>query len=250
MRLENQVAIVTGAASGIGKAMAQRFGKEGSKLVLADINEDALGSVVAEVTEAGGTAVAYAGNLVDPEVAKELIEKAVSEYGQLNILCNNAGVLDKLTPVADLTDEMWDLVMGVNAKAPMMTCRSALPIMIEQGAGIILNTASVAASSPGCGGAAYTASKHAILGLTKSIAWFYGDKGIRCNAMSPGAIMTPMAMSKTHPAGMEKMAPYLPIISRYADPGEVADAALFLVSDEAKYLNGSNLTVDGGWTLF
>jgi len=250
MRLENQVAIITGGASGIGKAMAQRFGKEGAKLVLADINEDALGSVVAEITEAGGTAVAYAGNLADPEIAKGLIEKAVSEYGQLNILCNNAGVLDKLTPVADLTDEMWDLVMGVNAKAPMMTCRSALPIMIEQGGGIILNTASVAASSPGCGGAAYTASKHAILGLTKSIAWFYGDKGIRCNAMSPGAIMTPMAMGKAHPSGMEKMAPYLPIIGRYADPAEVANAALFLVSEEASYLNGSNLTVDGGWTLF
>ena len=250
MRLENQVAIITGAASGIGKAMAEAFGMAGAKLVLADINEGALSDVVSNLVERGVEGVAYTGNLAEPKIADELVARAVREFGRLNILCNNAGVLDRLTPVADVSDELWDQVMGVNVTAPMMLCRRAIPIMLEEGGGVILNTASVAASSPGCGGAAYTASKHAVLGLTKSIAWFYGDRGIRCNAISPGAIMTPMSAAIPHSGGMEKMAPYLPIIGRYADPSEVADAALFLVSDESKYMNGSNLTIDGGWTLF
>lgn len=250
MILENRVVLITGSASGIGKAMASRFSEAGAKLVLGDMNADALASGVAELKDRGADAVGHCGDVGAAGVAEALVELAVSEFGKLDILCNNAGVLDKLTPAGDVTDEMWDSVMGVNVKAPMRLCRSSIPIMMEQGGGVILNTASVAAKSPGCGGAAYTASKHALLGLTKSIAWYYGDKGIRCNAISPGAIMTPMSQAMPHPGGMEKMAPVLPMISRYADPGEVAEAALFLVSDQSKYMNGSNLTFDGGWTLF
>ncbi len=251
MRLQEKVTVVTGAASGIGKAMALRFAREGARLVLGDINEDAVLGTAAEIEREGAQAVTVVGDLGDSAVVNDLVDRAWSEWGRLDILCNNAGILDALTPVADCSDELWEQVMSVNLTGPMMTCRRALPKMIEQGGGVLLNTTSVAASGGGRGGAAYTASKHGVLGLTRSIAWYYGDKGIRCNAISPGAIMTPMAIQKQpHSGGMEKMAPHIPIIQRYGEPDEVASAALFLVSDEATYLNGSVLTVDGGWTIF
>jgi len=250
MKLENKVAIITGAGSGIGRAMALRFSAAGARVVLGDINEDGVGGTLSAVKEAGGTGVVVIGDVGTAEVAKELVARAKEEFGRVDILCNNAGVLDALTPLGDCSDELWDKVIRVNLTGPMLTSREAIKVMIEQGEGVILNTASVASSGGGRGGAAYTASKHGVLGLTRSIAWYYGDKGIRCNAIAPGAIMTPMAMQLPHEGGLNKLSPYLPVIQRYGEPDEVANAAMFLVSDDAKYLNGSVLTVDGGWTLF
>ena len=250
MKLEDKVAIVTGGASGIGKAMALLFAKEGAKVVIGDLNEKAAGEVVSEIEAAGGQASAVVGDCCTPEGADKLVSAATSTYGRLDILCNNAGVLDGLTPAAEVTDELWDKVIAVNLTGPMMLSRRALAIMLEQGSGTILNTSSVASESAGRGGTAYTASKHGVNGLTKSIAFYYGDKGIRCNAIAPGSIMTPMAMGKMpNQMGMEKMAPFLPLIQRYGQPEEVANAALFLVSDESKYINGSILTIDNGWAL-
>lgn len=250
MKLEDKVAIVTGGASGIGKAMALLFAKEGAKVVIGDLNEKAAGEVVLEIEESGGKAIAVVGDCCTPEGADKLVSAATSTYGSLDILCNNAGVLDGLTPAAEVTDELWDKVIAVNLTGPMMLSRRALAIMLEQGSGAILNTSSVASDRAGRGGAAYTASKHGVNGLTKSIAFHYGDKGIRCNAISPGAIMTPMAIAKMpNQTGMEKMAPFLPLIQRYGQPEEVANAALFLVSEESKYINGSILTIDNGWAL-
>ena len=251
MKLEDKVAIITGAAQGIGKAMALRFAAEGAKVVIGDLNEEASTQVAKEITDAGGEATIVTGDCATQEGADALVERATGKFGKLDILCNNAGVLDGLTPCVDTTDELWDKVIRVNLTGPMLLCRRAIPVMLEQGGGSILNTASVAADGGGRGGFSYTASKHGVDGITRSIAWYYGKKGIRCNAIEPGAVMTPMALNmKTHQGGMEAMAPYLPIIQRYGDPKEIANAALFLVSDEASYINGSILKVDGGWTLF
>ena len=250
MKLEEKVAIVTGGASGIGKAMAVLFAKEGAKVVIGDLNEKAAGEVVAEIEEAGGKALAVIGDCCTPEGADKLVSAATSNFGSLDILCNNAGILDGLTPAAEVTDELWDKAIAVNLTGPMMLSRRALAIMLEQGSGTILNTSSVASDCAGRGGTAYTASKHGVNGLTKSIAFYYGDKGIRCNAIAPGSIMTPMAIAKMpNQMGMEKMAPFLPLIQRYGQPEEVANAALFLVSDDSKYINGSILTIDNGWAL-
>ena len=251
MKLEGKVAVITGAAQGIGKAMALRFAGEGAKVVIGDLNEEAAAQAAKEITDAGGEATIVVGDCATREGADALVERATSKFGRLDIVCNNAGVLDGLTPCADTSDELWDKVIRVNMTGPMLLCRSALPVMLEQGSGVILNTASVAAEGGGRGGFAYTASKHGVNGITRSIAWYYGKKGIRCNAIEPGAVMTPMAMNmKAHQGGMEAMAPYLPIINRYGDPKEIANAALFLASDDASYINGSILKVDGGWTLF
>lgn len=251
MKLQDKVAIITGAASGIGQAMALRFAQEGAKIVIGDLNEEASAKVAKEITDAGGEASIVIGDCATPEGADALVERATSKFGRLDIICNNAGILDGLTPCVDTSEELWDTVVRVNMTGPMLLCKRALPLMIEQGGGVILNTSSVAADGGGRGGFAYTASKHGVNGITRSIAWYYGKQGIRCNAIEPGAVMTPMAMSKMpHQGGMQAMAPYLPIIQRYGDPKEIANAALFLASDEASYINGSTLKVDGGWTLF
>ena len=250
MKLENKVAIITGAGSGIGRAMALTFSGAGATVVLGDINEDGVGGTLTAVEEQWGRGAIVVGDVGLVETARELIGRTHKDFGRVDILCNNAGILDSLTPAADCSDELWDQVIRVNLTGPMRISREALPVMIEQGEGVILNTASVASSGGGRGGAAYTASKHGVLGLTRSIAWYYGDRGIRCNAIAPGAIMTPMSMQMPHEGGLQKLSPYLPVIKRYGEPEEVANAAMFLVSDEAKYLNGSVLTVDGGWTLF
>lgn len=250
MRLEGKIAVVTGGASGIGKAMAKLFAKEGAGVVIGDLNEQATLEVVAEIEADGGQAVGVVGNCCDAPGADKLISAAMSEFKRLDILCNNAGVLDGLTPAAEVSDELWDKVIAVNLTGPMLLSRRALSVMLEQGSGTILNTSSVASHHAGRGGTAYTASKHGVNGLTKSIAFYYGAKGIRCNAIAPGSIMTPMAMGKMpNEAGMAKMAPFLPMIERYGQPEEVAAAALFLVSDESQYINGSILTIDNGWTL-
>ena len=250
MKLEGKVAIVTGAASGIGQAMALRFAKEGARVMATDVNESGVNGTLETIRAEGGSGLAFIGDIGDRDCVKTLVAQAEAEFGAVDILCNNAGVLDALTPLAECEDDMWERVMRVNLTGPMMACREVLPGMIERGGGAILNTASIAADGGGRGGAAYTVSKHGVLGLTRSTAWYYGDKGIRCNAIAPGAIMTPMAMQTTHEGGAVKLATYLPAISRYGEPAEVAGAALFLVSDEAKYINGSVLTIDGGWTLF
>ena len=251
MKLEGKVAIVTGGASGIGAAMATCFAREGATVVIADLHKENLDKTVAAITDAGGKALGVEGDCCTAAGANTVVDAATNNFGQLDILCNNAGMLDGLVPIAECTDELWDEVLRVNLTGPMQLSRRALGVMIEQEHGVILNTSSVASHGGGRGGVAYTASKHGVNGLTRSIAWYYGDKGIRCNAIEPGAILTPMAMAKIpNQGGMEKMAPYLPMIQRYGEPDEVAQAALFLVSDDSRYINGSILTIDGGWTLF
>ena len=251
MKLEDKVAIVTGAGSGIGAAMVKLFAQEGAKVCMVDLQEDPLAKLASELVSEGFPCRAVVADCSQQNGVDSYIKAAIDSFGRVDILCNNAGILDGLTPVVDCSNELWEQVMGVNLTGPMMSCRGLIPLMIEQGGGVILNTASVAGDGRGRGGVAYTASKHAMVGLTRSIAWYYGSQNIRCNALAPGAVLTPMAMAKIpHAGGMEKMAPYLPIIGRYGDPMEVAKAGLFLVSDDSTYVNGSILGVDGGWTIF
>lgn len=250
-RLSGKVAIITGAASGIGKAMARRFAAEGAAVLASDIDEARLERVVGGIVERGGTASAQVGDISDRAAAESLIAAALSAHGRLDILCNNAGVLDNLTPLADCTDDLWRKVMGVNLDGPFFACRAAIPAMIEAGGGSIVNTASAAGIAGGRGGAAYTASKHALVGMTRNVAWFYGPKGIRCNAIAPGAIATPMAGRLVpNPDGFDRMKDYFSTVPPMGKPDAVADAALFLASDEGRYVSGAVLSVDGGWLSY
>lgn len=251
MRLKDKVAIITGAASGIGRAMAVRFAKEGAKVVVADVQAKKIDETVAEITAAGGDAVGSVTDVSSNDSVVAMVKLAKDKYGRIDILCNNAGILDQLVPLVEVTDELWNKVMGVNLNGPFFTCRAVLPIMIEQGGGAILNTASVASVGGGRGGPTYTASKHAVQGLTKNIAWYYADKGIRCNAIAPGNIATPLALKQKYDEnGIAKMSPYFATMPRYGQPDELANAALFLASDEASYVNGATFFVDFGWSIF
>ena len=245
-KLQGKSAIVTGAASGIGKAMVQEFLEEGAEVLAVDLQE----ALLEEIPKSPNLFSLVSDCSLTEDVQK-MVDSAASHFGKLDILCNNAGVFDLLTPLAECSDDLWEKVIRVNLTGPFLTTRRALSMMLEQKHGVILNTGSVASGGGGRAGAAYTASKHGVLGLTRSTAWYYRDQGIRCNAIEPGAIQTPMATEQIpHIKGYEKMASHLTSIQRFGSPEEVAKAAAFLVSDESQYINGSVLTIDGGWTLF
>ena len=190
MRLQGKVVVITGAGSGMGLAMATRFAAEGARVVAGDWNAQRLDAAVASIQASGGTIVGAQGNIADQATAENLIDLALSSYGRLDVLCNNAGVMDYMQGVGELSDDIWRRVLSINLDGPMFTSRRAIRHMLTQGGGSIINTASTAAIHGGAAGAAYTASKHALVGLTRNTAWMYATKGIRCNAICPGATVT------------------------------------------------------------
>ena len=190
MRLQGKVAVITGAASGMGLAMATLFAAEGASVVAADWNGERLEAAVAGIRAAGGTITGSQGNIADQATAEGLIDLAVRTYGKLDILCNNAGVMDYMQGVGELSDDVWRKVLSVNLDGPMFATHKAVQYMLAHGGGSIVNTASTAAQHGGAAGVAYTVSKHGLLGLTRSTAWMYAKRGIRCNAILPGGTAT------------------------------------------------------------
>ncbi|MGE5704174.1 MAG: SDR family oxidoreductase [Clostridia bacterium] len=251
MKLANKVAVITGAASGMGKEMAVLFAQEGAKVVVADLNEDKVNAVVSEIAEAGGTATGVVANVAKEEDVQNMIDTAVGTYGSLDILVNNAGIMDNFTPVADISDDLWERVIAVNLTGPFRACRKAVPIMIEQGGGVIINTASIGGLYGSRAGTVYTASKHGVVGLTKNIGFQYGPKGIRCNAIAPGGVNTNITSGASFNAfGMERMSTGMGSNIRSAEPIEIARLALFLASDDSSFINGTVITADAGWTAY
>ncbi len=251
MRLAGKTVLITGAGSGMGRAMAIRFAAEGANVYGADWNEQSLQGVIGEVTAAGGVMTGGRTNVADRAETEAMVAAAVAAYGKLDVLVNNAGVMDINQGVADLDDAVYRRVMGVNVDGPVFASRAAINAMGERG-GTILNIASVAGVGGGAAGAAYTMSKHAVVGLTKNTAFVYGPKGIRCNAIIVGAvatnIMTSVDASKMNAYGSSRMQRYYNLIPAQLQPDDIANTALFLVSDEASMVNGALLAADGGWT--
>lgn len=252
MRLEGKIAVITGAGSGMGRAMANLFAAEGATIVAADWHADALDEVVAEVVAAGGAATGVQGNVADKVDCERIIDAAMTAYGCVDVLCNNAGVMDLFQGVAELDDAVWERVMGINVDGPMHLSRKALPIMIANGGGSIVMTGSAAGLGGAAAGAAYTASKHALVGLTRSIAWRYALDGVRCNAMACGGVETNIMSSvdntKLDAAGAARLAPYQQLSPALLKPAEIAQLALFLASDESRHINGAIIPIDAGWT--
>lgn len=251
MKLANKVAVITGAASGIGKAMAELFAAEGADVVAADYAREPLEIVVQGIKDQGGTVTGVVANVAKEEDVQLMIDTAVTTYGRLDILINNAGITDDFTPVTDVSDDLWDRVIAINLTGPFRACRKAVSIMIAKNGGVIINTASVGGVNGGRGGSAYVASKHALVGLTKNIGYMYADQGIRCVAICPGGVKTNMGLDgKLHPLGGKKLFAGLGTNARDGEAIEIARTALFLASDDASYVNGTTIVVDGGWTAF
>jgi NAD(P)-dependent dehydrogenase (short-subunit alcohol dehydrogenase family) len=252
MKLENKVAVVTGAGSGMGKAIAVLFAAEGARVIAADTNQETLKAVVDQITASGGTATAVIANVMKEQDIQNMIDTAVSKYGTLDILVNNAGIMDNFVPAAEITDELWEKVFAVNATGPMRATRKALSIFIKKGAGIIINIASAGGLLGSRAGASYTSSKHAVIGLTKNVGFQYAKLGIRCNAIAPGAVNTNIGKTIYDPNkfGMERAMAGISLNPRVGEPEEIARIALFLACDDSSLINGTVVTADAGWTAY
>lgn len=252
--LENKVAIITGAGAGLGKAIAILFAQAGAKVVAADINEKTLGEVSFALTELEGTFTTVLADMANAADIEKLVQTAVTTYGTVDILVNNAGVMDNFALTADVTDQVWDRVMRINVDGPFKAMRAVLQIMLAKKSGVIINIASIGGLQGARAGAAYTASKHALIGLTKNTGYVYANSGIRCNAIAPGAMDTTIGatidMHTISPLVTERILPGMALNPRTADPLEVARLAVFLASDDASFINGAVVVADGGWTAY
>lgn len=249
--LENKTAIITGAGSGMGKAMAMLFAKEGANVIVSDVRKERVDAVTKEITDEGGKALGIVTNVAKETDVETMISKTINTFGGIDIVVNNAGVMDDFTPVADVTDELWNKVLGVNLTGPMYICRAAVKQMLKQGKGAIVNVSSIGGLNGARAGVAYTASKHGLIGLTKNIGFMYGTKGIRCNAICPGGVNTNiMEGANPNKFGMERMSTGIGSNIKTAEPSEIAELALFLASEKASNVNGAVVVADGGWTAY
>lgn len=243
--------IVTGAGSGMGRVMAHDFAKAGADVLVNDIIAERSHAVVAEIAEAGGNAVAAVADISDEAAVEAFVTDAIARWGKIDVLCNNAGIMDRINLPGETSTETWNRVMAVNVTGYFFVTRAVLPHMLARKAGSIVNTASAAGLRGGAAGLAYVASKHAVVGLTRNIAWMHGADGIRCNAICPGAIETNIMNGQSLEEGFDAagLAKAWPVMSlgRLAGPDAVANTAFFLASDAAFFVNGAIIPVDGGW---
>ncbi|MEU6350858.1 glucose 1-dehydrogenase [Streptomyces sp. NPDC047072] len=240
--------IVTGAGSGIGRATALAFAARGARVVVADLNAEGAAAVVKEIEDADGTAVAVTGDLSEQAVVDQVTQAAVERFGGVDVLVNNAGIMDRMSALADVSDAEWERVIRVNLTAPFLLTRAVLPHMLKAGKGAIVSTASEAGLRGSAAGAAYTASKHGVVGLTKNLAVMYRKQGIRANAIAPGGTATNIVVEADQEAhGPAALGPHFVNIGRISQPEEQAAAIVFLASDAASNVNGVVLPVDDGW---
>lgn len=249
--LKNKVILITGAGSGIGKAIAQRFAQEGAKLMLADLRQENVEAVTNAITADNGIASCFAVDVAKVGDAEQLFKQTLNTYGTLDILVNNAGIMDNFTSAAQVSDELWNKVIGTNLNGPFFCCRSALKLFLQKDGGRIINIASIGGFCGGRAGAAYTASKHGLIGLTRNIGYQYADKGIKCNAIAPGGVTTNILQGmEPEPFGLERMTAGTGNLPDNAQPDAIAELALYLATEPSGFINGAVMVADGGWTAY
>jgi 3-oxoacyl-[acyl-carrier protein] reductase len=250
MKLANKVAIITGAGSGMGKTAAKLFAAEGAKIAAADITEGPVKETVAEITKAGGEALAIRADVSKAPDVKRMVDEAIAKFGTLDIIYNNAGIEGDSAFLSNMTEEQFDRVIAINLRGVFLGMKFALPHMMKARSGSIINTASIAALVAIKGSTAYAAAKAGVIAMTRVAALEYGRYNIRVNAICPGAIETPMAERvragvAPNPAAIKRIS----LLERMARPEEIAKVALFLASDDASFATGAPFIIDGGWTV-
>ena len=251
-RLKDKIAIVTGASSGIGRATAKLFAEEGAAVVVTARRQPELDALVAEIVDAGGKAIAVAGDVKDEAHAKALVDTAVNQFGGLDVAFNNAGFVGDIKPISELSLAEWREVLDTNLTGAFLGAKQQVPAMIKRGSGSLIFTSSFVGHSVGMPGmVAYAASKAGQIGLVKGLAAEFGAKGIRANAILPGGTDTPASITNAPSAGPEVLAfvEGLHALKRMAQPEEIAQTVLHLASDASRFITGTALLVDGGVSI-
>ena len=250
MRLEGKVALITGGASGMGKVASELFAAEGASVVLSDVSAESGGATASAISASGASAVYVHADVSDAADAEAMVGFAIERFGRLDILYNNAGImLGGDGSVADTSEEVWDRTLAINVKGVAFGCKYGVPAMLASGGGSIINVASfVAWMGAATSQTAYTASKGAVLSMTREIAVEYARRGIRCNALCPGPIETPLLMQLlSDEVKRQRRFVHIPM-GRLGRAEELAKAALFLASDDSSFMTGASLIIDGGIT--
>ena len=254
MRFKGKSVVVTGASSGMGRQIAYDFAKEGATVVAVARRQERLAELAAQVEADGlpGKILPFVGDVSSRETNDAMIDFAVEQTGKLDVLVNNAGIMDGFEPIGDISDERWEKVFAVNVNGPMYAMRKAVQVMLgQESRGNIVNVASIGGTNGARAGAAYTASKHALVGMTENTGYMYAHEGIRCNAICPGGVKTEIAGSMMADAGINQFGMGRSMAGldgeiRQAEPEELAAAVLFAASDEASFMTGACVKVDGG----
>ncbi len=245
--LKDKVALITGGSSGIGRAVALAWAREGARVVVSDTNRDGGEQTVAQVRGLGGEALFVAADVSQPQDCEALVQRAVEKFGRLDIACNNAGIGGPQAPTADYPLDGWAQVIGINLSGVFYGMKYQLPAMLKNGGGAIVNMASILGAVGFAGAPAYTAAKHGVVGLTQAAALEYSAQGVRINAVGPGFIHTPMISALEENQAVNDMLVAAHPIGRLGRAEEVAELVLWLVSDKASFVTGSYYPVDGGY---
>lgn len=253
MKLDSKVVIVTGASSGMGRAIALLFAEEGANVIALARRKERLDELAKTAADKGQTIVPFVADISKDSDLSGAVTLALEKFNKIDILVNNAGIMDNMVPLDELTDELWAKVIDINLTAPMKLSRLVLKEMLKADGGIIVNVASVGGLNGSRAGAAYTASKHGIVGLTKNIGYQYAKKGIRCNVICPGAVDTEISAAGVNapsPFGLECALSGMATNPRSGSAEEIATIALFLASDDSSFVNASTITADAGWSAY
>jgi NAD(P)-dependent dehydrogenase (short-subunit alcohol dehydrogenase family) len=245
-QIKDKVAIVTGASSGIGKAIAELYAANGAKVVLSDVQDEAGEKVAADIKANGAEAIYVSCDVSDPKACEKLVSETINKFGALHIACNNAGIGGEMGPTADQTLENWHQVIDINLNGVFYCMKYQIPEMLKSGGGSIVNISSILGQVAFAGAPAYTAAKHALLGLGRAAAWEYGQQNIRINTVGPAFIRTPMIEVLGEEALQEQIAPQH-ALGRLGKPEEVAELVLWLSSDRSSFATGAYYPIDGGY---
>jgi len=254
MSLKNKVVVVTGASSRMGRTICDMFSREGAHVLAVAMGRKRLDELAQYAARHGGEVVPFVGDMTIKADIEGMIDEAVRLFGRVDVLINNAGIMDDFSPVGEFDDEMFEKVLKLNLEAPAYAMRRVIKEFERQGGGVIINIASVGGLFGCRAGAAYTASKHGLIGLTKNTAYMYANKNIRCNAICPGSIKKEADreefMDRLNESGKSIAEKGMSLVDRPGESEEIADVAIFLASESSSYINGQALVVDGGWTCY